>query len=1220
MKILTVTIQNLNSLRLAKTIDFTASPLADAGLFAITGDTGAGKTTILDAITLALYGRIHRNREVFEVMSFGAVESLAEVEFDNGQDRYLAKWSIWRAHRQPGGNLQGPKREVSIWDPEKEAYEIVAEKIREVDQLVEEVTGLDYDRFTRSVLLAQGDFAAFLRAGEKERSDLLERITGTGVYTELSQAAFRRFREEELKLNELKRDLESLRILDDETISDLKESLGQLNEEREVLAGQLSQLREALNWLQEVAGLEQRAGELEKRLAAITAEKEAAASDFARLERHERGRRFAADLALLDDLFQQATAVSDKLENLTLDLEKKETEMEKAARQFHEHQLAFSSFQSEAEKEIKLIEEVVTLDVEIREKRDPLSRLLTEREEMEKAIEAGENQSRQMEQQLKALAADIKGNEEWLQQHSHWQGLEESFAGLELKVSDLLAHHQRLAGLNQQLKGLGEKLADFNGAFDKLKQDRETLHRQMTDLNAFFHATVPDRFAQDRPEVFRLLNLEMEQLSEQLKNLRALKDLQLEYQGMLADMADMEEELQQLLQQELATNKDLMSVLEERDQLRQNLAYREQVYEQQLTIANYEKDRARLREGEPCPLCLSVHHPFREHPIRPFVDGARRDLERARARIEQADRRYQGLLASQKELVARIESLTGNESEGYVGRLEKQAVRIQEFEARLSRLIPQIGPEGVMPANKAHLQKQLEEAEKALEQGRSTRDKLQEAHQSLTELERQDRQLEIQIHELESKRGKALQEQTILGEQRGEIEKRVAELTDAITDQLRLFSIDFSASAATAILEQLRSHRHDYRHRREQLDKHRRRRELGALESEQLQNKLEEGHRRLKSLKADEAVKQRELEKLEQKRSSLFADKDPRTAKAQMQKQLREHEQQVNYWREALEAAKLQLEATRSLREERKAEKKALAGKIGERETRLTEKVSTAGFISIDDLRQQLLPPNEVQKLEELRKLLGEQETEARQLLRDTQRQLTARRQEKKTDLAVEELRSRIARKDEQHQEKLQRIGAIREKLDQNEQRRQEARDLVDRIGKQQQELRRWGRLNDIIGSADGKKFRVFAQGLTLNWLVRLANLHLTNLNGRYLIRKRSEEDLELEIVDTFQADNSRSMNTLSGGESFLVSLALALGLSDLAGQQTNIRSLFIDEGFGSLDENTLDLAISTLENLQAGGKTIGIISHVKELKERIATQILVKKAGTGFSQIDILG
>ncbi|MFN7118996.1 MAG: SbcC/MukB-like Walker B domain-containing protein, partial [Saprospiraceae bacterium] len=202
----------------------------------------------------------------------------------------------------------------------------------------------------------------------------------------------------------------------------------------------------------------------------------------------------------------------------------------------------------------------------------------------------------------------------------------------------------------------------------------------------------------------------------------------------------------------------------------------------------------------------------------------------------------------------------------------------------------------------------------------------------------------------------------------------------------------------------------------------------------------------------------------------------------------------------------------------------------------------------------------------------------------------------------------------------LEKIGEIRRELKQNEAAQQTAKDLAQRIQNQQKEHARWAKLKDIIGSADGKEFRVFAQGLTLKRVTQLANRYLQNLNGRYWIQKRDGKDLDLEIVDTYQADNRRSMNTLSGGESFLVSLALALGLSDLAGNNAQIQSLFIDEGFGTLDDNSLDLAITTLENLQASGKTIGVISHVKELKERITAQIRVKKQSNGFSEIEIIG
>jgi exonuclease SbcC len=154
-----------------------------------------------------------------------------------------------------------------------------------------------------------------------------------------------------------------------------------------------------------------------------------------------------------------------------------------------------------------------------------------------------------------------------------------------------------------------------------------------------------------------------------------------------------------------------------------------------------------------------------------------------------------------------------------------------------------------------------------------------------------------------------------------------------------------------------------------------------------------------------------------------------------------------------------------------------------------------------------------------------------------------------------------------------------------------------------------------LIGSADGKKFKAIAQEFTLEYLVALANNYLQNISDRYLLIPKP--DLQLSISDAYQSGSERSVSTLSGGESFLVSLSLALGLSDMAGNRTHIGSLFIDEGFGTLDPETLDVAISALENLQhSRNKSIGIISHVEALKERITTQIEVVKGKSGRSYI----
>lgn len=198
------------------------------------------------------------------------------------------------------------------------------------------------------------------------------------------------------------------------------------------------------------------------------------------------------------------------------------------------------------------------------------------------------------------------------------------------------------------------------------------------------------------------------------------------------------------------------------------------------------------------------------------------------------------------------------------------------------------------------------------------------------------------------------------------------------------------------------------------------------------------------------------------------------------------------------------------------------------------------------------------------------------------------------------------------------RQGEIRQQLRQDAESRQQQQALGLQIAEAAQLADDWGYLNSLIGSSTGDRFRKFAQGLTLDNLVWLANQQLNRLHGRYLLQRKASEALELEVVDTWQADAVRDTRTLSGGESFLVSLALALALSDLVSHKTRIDSLFLDEGFGTLDSETLDTALDALDALNASGKIIGVISHVEAMKDRIPVQIKVKKInGLGYSRLD---
>ncbi|MDP3839969.1 MAG: SbcC/MukB-like Walker B domain-containing protein, partial [Methylococcales bacterium] len=183
-----------------------------------------------------------------------------------------------------------------------------------------------------------------------------------------------------------------------------------------------------------------------------------------------------------------------------------------------------------------------------------------------------------------------------------------------------------------------------------------------------------------------------------------------------------------------------------------------------------------------------------------------------------------------------------------------------------------------------------------------------------------------------------------------------------------------------------------------------------------------------------------------------------------------------------------------------------------------------------------------------------------------------------------------------------------------------DSRHLQADLDKQRYRWEQWQSLNELIGSSTGTKFRVFAQSLTLEALLTHSNKHLADFAKRYALQRVPNSDLELQIIDRDMADDVRSVHSLSGGESFLVSLALALGLASLSSNKTQVESLFIDEGFGSLDPETLDIAIASLDTLQALGRKVGVISHVPILVERIGAKVVVEKQGGGKSTVTVVG
>lgn len=1220
MKILRLRIENLNSLKLKETIDFSVAPLSQTGLFAITGDTGAGKTTLLDAITLALYGRVHRNKEVTEVMSYGATESLAEVEFESAKGLFRAKWSTYRSRRKLDGNIQAPRRELAKWDPKKKDFRIIAEKIREVEKLVEAVSGLDYDRFTRSVLLSQGDFAAFLQAGERERSDLLERITGTEVYTRISIAAYERYKEEQRKLEDLRKAKEGLQLLEEETIEDIQKELKSHQQRADQIQGELQASRTQIQWYQQKEALESNQQALELRKTALEQKKAAFQIDEGRLAAHYRAYPHRALMEKSKEAETRVELLVHELEALQSEGTRIQAESAELEKKVQEEQEEQGRLQQKKKERSPIFDRVLALDKDLEGKKEQLKEVEEELEELTVELKSIRQQKNDLQTRGESREQEQEELQKWLKKHADRAQLGALLPEVDRKREEMRVILQQQERLESQEQDLGKEKAVLQKANDQLTNELQRAGEDLTSLSKVFEKDLPKGYALGRNELLRSLHQDIEQLGEQQKQLQQLQEFNKQYQALLTELSEYEAQLESLNSRETDIDKQVISSMDALDAAHQQLEYRRQVFEQQQLIANYEKDRHQLEEGDPCPLCQSTHHPFREHPVKPFVDKAGKDYEKSKKIYEEILRQQNKILSQQKEIKIQKDQLMGNELQAIGGQMARQLQRIELIEERVAGMILGTGKVQDHTNHGSALDQKLVEAEKHIIKKKEIRDRLILISDQLDQQEKAVQQLETAVRESNGDLQVLFEKEKLNAGQLVGIKAQYQTLMEEVGNVFQQYGQAFDPDNAREVYKSLKAD-HDLfvknLEREKKLEQDLAMDEREAKQLEQLEGKeavrCQKAERRRKELKAV-------IETLQEERARLLGDKDPLQEKEKMEAALETKIESLNSLKEQLHKLNIQWKGLLPLQESKQREEEKLQKQLMGWQKQIIKAATDAGFADRAALADALLQNEEADALLNKKNNLEREELSIQQSAKDLETHLKKLLESKTVDRPLEDLQEHLKEREKDYSILQQTIGGLTERLAANEKQRKAAGKLVDKIAAQEREFTRWAELNEIIGQADGKKFRIFAQGLTLAKLIELANFHLESLNGRYLIRKRSDENLELEIIDTFQADNARSMNTLSGGESFLVSLALALGLSDLAGRDARIQSLFIDEGFGTLDENSLDMAIDTLENLQSNGKTIGIISHVKALKERIGTQIQVTKKGTGFSEVAIIG
>ncbi|MFK7936990.1 MAG: AAA family ATPase, partial [Saprospiraceae bacterium] len=630
MKILTVHIKNLNSLRLQRKIDFTASPLGDVGLFAITGDTGAGKTTILDAITLGLYGRVHRNKSVEEVMSHGATESFAEVEFLARGKQYKTRWEIRRAYNKVDGAVQPSKQELAEWNAKEERYDIITTRKRDFAEQVEAITGLDYERFQRSVMLSQGDFAAFLKASELQRSELLERITGREIYSKLSIAAFERHKLERGKLESLETEFAALQLLLPEEVEDIKTRLAEAKKEGEAAKKALGKTQKAIQWVEKIAQLQRQKEELERKLTILNEQKEVAKPALERLVLHQKTLPLQADLTKLEVAKQgndQLRVDIEKLEQQTVELV--ETESQKRAI-FGQQQTDFKALKKQAAADEKLFKKVEIVDKEILIKNAPLKLQIADLEELIKEKEQVENRKNTLTKQIATLKTNIQQLTKTLTEQANFAQLAVELPQIETLRSELREWYGSRQKTQTAVTDLRQLQKTAQAEFKDVETQFAQAKKRVADLRKQFKTLAPDYFVDSRTELLHQYQMQIANLDTERYAIDRYCELLEAYDkeiSLFSEEQDSQENLQRRLD---ILDQTLLSSLDTLVESKNELEYRQAIYEQEKLKVNYAKDRQNLEEGEQCPLCFSTTHPFRHDHFEIYVDRTERDYKKAK--------------------------------------------------------------------------------------------------------------------------------------------------------------------------------------------------------------------------------------------------------------------------------------------------------------------------------------------------------------------------------------------------------------------------------------------------------------------------------------------------------------------------------------------------------------------------------------------------------------
>lgn len=1129
MKIQKIEMHNIASIEDAS-IDFTATPLSNSDVFLITGDTGAGKTTILDSICLALYNTTPRlsksaNTKVpnnsdnltlddpRQMMRRETGWAYVKLNFEGiDGNKYLAHWSAQRGKKKKLTTAIDPIE----WSLENittgKTYTGHGEKNEEVKQAVLAAVGLDFSQFCRTTMLAQGEFTEFLKSGESKKAEILEKIADFSEYTRIGKRVYEITTAKKKLMDDAKKDASDNGLDENQLaelnicISDLKERIGLLETENKVK-------KEKRDWLKEDNNLKK--------------EQETAITDYNK-----------AFNATLEEEYQESNRTEQEWQS-SIEVRAALTALEEAEKISGQQDIAIEGIQTRYSTLLGAVKFNDKLLEQDKQKNIELKKWLDERSVNENVYENSQTIIASLKQ-IGGYTLLINNEERSINETK--KEIDET-----LKPAMEMAQNNLNEAINTK-KGLGKELNKLQEKVDGLKL--ADLRKKKSDADV-----IPEK-------------------TESAKKLiRNWTEAIIKYTNRIGRHKEMHDQIERL-------RKDADEKTTPISNAETNMRTLEKVLaKQKKTIDEWARDiRQNLHEGDTCPVCgrqINGELPH-EDVLQKVVDQAQNDYNEAKER-------YEDLVKEQNKLNSEADGLQTvyNTDDEDIKNDETVASAADLARQECERLGIVINDDanGTVPRDLAarlddvcskakvlsnELKGQIEEGEK-IEKSLSTKRK-EERELS----ERIDKELrpdfEKKYQKLQNAEGNIQTSNKLIDSTR-------TQKLQAENSILNYLPRNIWESAPEEYAEQLKRDADEYKKNKNEHQN------LNTLVSN-LENLLKNvatcqenaisNLPQLANVNSGKVIDNPEL--LNQMMRISSDAKIASTTKENAEKVKNKKNEDVNLF----------LEANPSFSK-----------------TRLVE-LNAYSLEDIDELKKKVKGIDEKVtqtkvKLEDVKgRLRTHQKNKPEILSEDTLALL---------DAAILDVEGTISSLN-------QELGAKNKELQDDNKKKGQQGDKQKKVQSATADYERWQHLNSLIGSADGKKFMIIAQCYLMDSLLDSANQYLANLAPRYTL-KSVPERLYLSIEDSYQGFATRSTDSLSGGESFLVSLALALALADV-GQSLSVDTLFIDEGFGTLSGAPLTKAINTLRSLHGhAGRHVGIISHLPQVKESISTQIIVQQQGT---------